>query len=125
MKSFKSVLTFLLLLCTIDHVVAAEKKDIRGVDGTRLVAPGLAAGTDYIGYAWPFPELEMAQEIPKPVVVELFSTQGCMFCPVADRFFIDLLAKAPAVIGLSCHVAVSYTHLDVYKRQSRWRLLFL
>lgn len=38
-----------------------------------------------------------------PVVIELFSSQACVFCPQADRFFADL-AQQPNVIGLSCHV---------------------
>lgn len=105
MKSFKSVLTILFLLCTIGGSASGEDQaELRGADGSRRVAPGIAAGTDYIGYAWPFPELDLAKEISRPVVVELFSTQGCMFSPVADRFFHDLLAKAPQIIGLSCHV---------------------
>lgn len=38
-----------------------------------------------------------------PVVVELFSSQACVFCPQADRLFADLVAQ-PGIIGLSCHV---------------------
>lgn len=114
MKSFKSFLTIILLggfICAAPQ--AAEMAPTSTSTPTpapaaqtlgRVVEPGLAAGTDYIGYVWPFGDLDMQKEIDRPVVVELFSTQGCMFCPVADRFFIDLLEKAPNVIGLSCHV---------------------
>lgn len=38
-----------------------------------------------------------------PIVVELFSSQACVFCPDADRLFADLL-KQENVIGLACHV---------------------
>ncbi|NCC22927.1 MAG: DUF1223 domain-containing protein [Alphaproteobacteria bacterium] len=38
-----------------------------------------------------------------PVVVELFSSQACVFCPAADRFFADLV-RSPDLIGLACHV---------------------
>lgn len=38
-----------------------------------------------------------------PVVVELFSSQGCTFCPPADRFMGELV-KQTGIIGLSCHV---------------------
>ncbi len=37
------------------------------------------------------------------VVVEMFSSQACVFCPPAERIFTDLVAS-PYVIGLSCHV---------------------
>lgn len=43
-----------------------------------------------------------AQNNP-PVVVELFSSQGCPACPPADEH-LGVLAKAPNVIALSCHV---------------------
>ncbi len=38
-----------------------------------------------------------------PVLLELFSTQACFFCPQAERLFADLI-KQENVIGLSCHV---------------------
>lgn len=38
-----------------------------------------------------------------PVVVELFSSQACVFCPEADRLFADFLEQ-DNVIGLACHV---------------------
>lgn len=37
------------------------------------------------------------------VVVELFSSQACMFCPKADDFLIEL-DKRSDIIALSCHV---------------------
>ncbi|MCB1530728.1 MAG: DUF1223 domain-containing protein [Rhodospirillales bacterium] len=41
--------------------------------------------------------------LPAPVVVELFSSQACTFCPPADRFM-GSLAKQTGLIALSCHV---------------------
>ncbi len=38
-----------------------------------------------------------------PVLVELFSSQGCPACPPADAYMQDL-AKTEGVIALSCHV---------------------
>ncbi len=38
-----------------------------------------------------------------PVVMELFSSQSCVFCPRADRLFGDLLQQ-PHIIGLNCQV---------------------
>lgn len=47
------------------------------------------------------------EEIPTlgraPVVVELFSSQACAFCPRADRLFADIVEQ-DNVIGLACHV---------------------
>ncbi len=38
-----------------------------------------------------------------PVVVELFTSQACSFCPKADAL-LGALANSPDVIALSCHV---------------------
>jgi hypothetical protein len=40
---------------------------------------------------------------PAPVVIELFSSQACTYCPAADAYMADLI-KQDQVIGLSCHV---------------------
>ena len=49
-----------------------------------------------------------AESVPAPadgpVVLELFSSQACIFCPRADRLFADLVATQPNLIGIACHV---------------------
>ena len=40
---------------------------------------------------------------PPPVVLELFTSQGCSFCPPADALM-GQMASQSGVIGLSCHV---------------------
>ena len=56
--------------------------------------------------ALPVPAVEQ-ETLPRlgkaPMVVELFSSQACVFCPRADRLFADLL-RQDNVIGLACHV---------------------
>jgi hypothetical protein len=56
--------------------------------------------------ALPVPAVE-SEPIPMlgkaPIVIELFSSQACVFCPKADRLFADLL-KQDNVIGLACHI---------------------
>lgn len=56
------------------------------------------------------PPLITAQQIshpapvtPPPVVLELFTSQGCAFCPPADALM-GQMAEQQGVIGLSCHV---------------------
>ena len=45
----------------------------------------------------------LAQDTGRPVVVELFTSQGCSSCPEADKFF-HKLAGHEGVIALSMHV---------------------
>ena len=44
-----------------------------------------------------------ADSAKRPVVVELFTSQGCYSCPPADDF-LGVLAKRPGVLALSFHV---------------------
>lgn len=61
--------------------------------------------------AVPVPAVESEKLAPEvfdvlgqgPVVLELFSSQACIFCPQADRLFADM-AQQVNVIGLACHV---------------------
>ena len=41
--------------------------------------------------------------VPPPVVLELFTSQGCAFCPPADELM-GRMIQQQSVIGLSCHV---------------------
>ena len=41
---------------------------------------------------------------PRPVVVELFTSQGCSSCPPADAFLTELAGRRPDVLALSWHV---------------------
>lgn len=41
---------------------------------------------------------------PRPVVVELFTSQGCSSCPPADLFLSDLSDTRPDVLPLAFHV---------------------
>lgn len=44
-----------------------------------------------------------APAIPAPVVLELFTSQGCAFCPPADELMGQMIQQQ-SIIGLSCHV---------------------
>ncbi|MCY4065499.1 MAG: DUF1223 domain-containing protein [Rhodospirillaceae bacterium] len=53
--------------------------------------------------AAPAPAGALADAAKPPVVVELFTSQGCYSCPPADKF-LGVLAQRPGVIALSFHV---------------------
>lgn len=55
------------------------------------------------GQAAPAPRAAMARSIAAPVVVELFTAQGCSTCPAADALLAGL-ADLPGVLPLSWHV---------------------
>lgn len=73
-----------------------------------LAVPMLLALPAGAQQAMPVAEVA-AEPLPAPapdgglVVLELFSSQACVFCPRADTLFADLAAQ-PNVIGLACHV---------------------
>lgn len=55
-------------------------------------------------YAMPYSEEELQSfQTTSPIVIELFTSKNCVFCPLADLFLTDLIEKTN-VIALSCHV---------------------
>jgi hypothetical protein len=69
-----------------------------------LTANSYASGKLNFKYEWPYANRDMMAETSKSVVVvELFTSETCAFCPNADQYFQDLITKTN-VIGLSCHV---------------------
>ncbi|MCY4394504.1 MAG: DUF1223 domain-containing protein [Rhodospirillaceae bacterium] len=66
----------------------------------KIVARTLAAVTVA---AAAVPAGALADAAKNPVVVELFTSQGCYSCPPADDF-LGVLAKRPGVLALSFHV---------------------
>ncbi len=50
------------------------------------------------------------KEVDAPIIVELFTSQGCSSCPAADRILSEL-AKNENVITLGCHVSY-WNHLQ-------------
>ncbi|HNQ91315.1 MAG TPA: DUF1223 domain-containing protein [Alphaproteobacteria bacterium] len=60
--------------------------------------------TPIFGYSWPFGNRDIAAEVEDhPILLELFSDQGCMYCPPADHLFNDLIRKT-RITGLDYHV---------------------
>ena len=59
----------------------------------------LAAGASLLG----LPALAPAADTVSPVVIELFTSQGCSSCPPADAYLGEL-ARQPGIIALAFHV---------------------
>ncbi len=105
MQSFKFFLTIAVFLC-----LSGALSTVQGKEPPK--PPAYAEAGDYIGYVWPYDNHDLDKDLGSaPIVLELFTAQGCMYCPVADRFFADLLERNPAIIGLAYHV----TYRDVQK----------
>ena len=65
-----------------------------------LLASGLACGAAALGGAsWP----AAAATGNPPVLIELFTSQGCSSCPPADEFMAELVNR-PGIIGVSMNV---------------------
>ena len=58
--------------------------------GSRSIEPGYASAVS---------------EVEAPVIVELFTSQGCSSCPAADRLLSKLKKTSSKVIPLSFHVS--------------------
>lgn len=69
---------------------------------SRLFAGGLVAGLAAVAVLSLVATASAAPQ-KRPVVVELFTSQGCYSCPPADSF-LGKLAKRPGVLALSFHV---------------------
>ena len=51
-----------------------------------------------------WPALADAQTAPRPLVVELFTSQGCSSCPPADAIVAELARSRPDILPLTFHV---------------------
>lgn len=75
-----------------------------GLTAILLIFAPLKLAAQPIGYSWPYEGQELEAALgDRPVVLEIYSSQACVFCPTADRLFNDIIRKTK-VIGLACHV---------------------
>ncbi len=56
------------------------------------------------------PSIAFAQNVQAPIVVELFTSQGCSSCPPADEILKEL-SEQDNIIALGCHVSY-FNHLQ-------------
>ncbi|HEY0902113.1 MAG TPA: DNA polymerase [Micavibrio sp.] len=96
----------LIILClvTLLHGRGAYSENEASGDPVPSVAAieGAAATSQDVA---PDSALDVTQDSPQDslTVLELFSSQACLFCPKADELFAAMLT-VPDVIGVACHV---------------------
>lgn len=76
----------------------ADRRLARARDLARGLVRGLAAATIAVAASLPLAAQEGA-----PVVVELYTSQGCSSCPDADAYFGELV-RQPGIIAIGFHV---------------------
>lgn len=68
---------------------------------TKAAAP--ATGAPQVEYTYPFTDPVLSQQLSiKPMVIELFTSLDCMFCPRAEHLVSDMNNKTEAIV-LVCH----------------------
>lgn len=100
----------LVLLCLYPSITASAGQSVTAAEDSAPMpqaAPVTKVVTETgeaVKAAGEIPVTAFSQpEARAAVFIELFSSQGCTFCPQADRLFADLL-KQDDVIGIACHV---------------------
>jgi len=56
------------------------------------------------GFTWAQPADRPGQATSRPVIVELFTSEGCSSCPLADAIVADLARSRPDLLPLAFHV---------------------